>query len=101
MPQRLLLLKVAIGLFCVVFAHFLGRALARKERPKRRGTSTSSWALRTLLAAGALAWPSGTDWLAIAVYAFAAASAALGFFLQNRPKKPDEDLTSQMFPGER
>jgi hypothetical protein len=97
--ERLFVLKFAIALMCIAFAHFLGRSIARKPPRGRRGLSTPSWALRTLLAAGALAWPSGINWFAATAYALAAVSAALGYFLASRPKKFDEDLTRRMFPG--
>ena len=100
MPQRVFLLRIALGLMCIVFAHLLGRSISKKERPRKRAMRTSSWAIRTLLAGGVLLWPYGVDWLAGGAYALAVASCAFGFYLVLRPKKVEEDLTRTMFPDE-
>ena len=98
MPQRLLLLRIVLGLMCIVFAHLLGRSLAKKQQARKRGLRASSWTLRTLLAGGVLVWPYGIDWLAAVAYILAVASAVLAFYLQSRPKRVEEDLTRTMFP---
>ncbi len=86
---------------CIGFAYFLGRSIARKGAPARRGTGTGSWVLRTALAGMAVLWRSGPDPLAIGIYAAALLSGATGFFLQRRPAgSRNEDLTKKMFPDE-
>jgi hypothetical protein len=96
--SRFLLLRLVLGLMCVVFAHFLGRSLTPKPQASRRGLGPASWALRTLLAGAAVTWRAGVDTLAAVVFALAVLSAAAGFYLETRPPKPPEDLTKQMFP---
>ncbi|MCW5979394.1 MAG: hypothetical protein KIT09_15060 [Bryobacteraceae bacterium] len=100
MRERLIFIRIVVALMCIAFAHLLGRALAKKQRPARRGLSPTSWSLRTLLAAGALAWPAGVDWLAVSAYALAAVSAGLGFALQRRAPRGEEDLAGRIFRGD-
>ncbi len=83
---------------CVVFAHLLGRSLARSKAVARRGLGPASWALRTLLAGAAITWRTGVDRLAAAVYVLSGAAAVAGVYLERRPPKPPEDLTKKMFP---
>lgn len=98
MLTRFLILRIVLGLMCVAFAYLLGRALARRGHVARRGLGPASWAVRTLLAGGAITWRAGIDALAAGVYALAAVAAGTGFYLARRPRKPPEDLTKQMFP---
>jgi len=101
MPARFWILRIIVGLMCIGFAYFLGRSIARKGAPARRGTGTGSWALRTALAGMAVLWRSGLDPLAIGVYAAALVSGAAGFFRQRLPAdSQDEDLAKKMFPDE-
>lgn len=99
MVTRFLVLRIVLGLMCVVFAHLLGRSLAKRSRASRRGLGPASWAIRTLLAGAAITWRAGVDALAATVYVLAAVGAGAGFYLERRPPKPPEDLTSQMFPN--
>ena len=57
-----------------------------------------AWAIRTVVSGAALLWGTGLDLLAISAYSLAAASWGGGFYLGRMPKKPDEDLTKEIFP---
>ena len=88
-------LRVFLGLLCLFFAHFLGRSLVRV----RRGSSMRSlygWLLRTILAAGAILWRRGLDTVAIVIFTISAASLAIGYWDEQRPKE-QEDLTKEIF----
>ena len=95
MPIPLDILRVALGLLCVLFAHFVGRSMVRV----RRGQSPRSlygWLLRYFITAGAILWRRGFDGVAITAFTLAAASLVVGAWDEQRPKK-QEDLTSEIF----
>jgi len=95
MPIPVDFLRVLLGLFCLFFAHFLGRSIVRM----RRGQSARGfyrWLIRTAIAAGAILWQRGLDNIAIAAYTLAAASLVVGVWDEQWPKK-QEDLTREIF----
>jgi len=95
MPIPLDFLRVVLGLFCLFFAHFLGRSIVRV----RRGQNVRSlygWLIRTGIAAGAILWHRGLDGISIAVLTLAAAALVVGAWDEQRPKK-QEDLTKEIF----
>jgi len=92
-------LRGVLGILCVVFAHLLGRSAAAVRAGRQRPGRLYGWALRTLVCAGALLFRHPVDAVAIAVYAVAVVAAAVGFWIERRPKEP-EDLTDEIFPGE-
>ena len=84
-----------LGLFCLFFAHFLGRSVVRA----RRGQSARSlygWLIRTAIAVGAILWHRGLDGISIAVLTLSAAALVVGVWDEQRPKK-QEDLTKEIF----
>jgi hypothetical protein len=85
-----------VGLFCLFFAHFLGRSMVRVRRGQNpRGLY--GWLIRTAIAAGAILWHRGLDGVAIAAFTLAAASlVVVGAWDEQRPKK-QEDLTREIF----
>ena len=88
-------LRIVLGLFCLFFAHFLGRSMVRVRRGQNpRGLY--GWAIRTVIAAGAILWHRGLDGIAIGVFTLAAASLVVGAWDEQRPKK-QEDLTKEIF----
>ena len=100
MLTRFWILRIALALLCVVFAHFWGRSVAAPAARARRGSGSTSWAIRTLLSGAVLQWGAGSDVFAIAAYVVAALSWAAGYFLGKKPTEPEEDLTKKMFPPE-
>jgi len=96
MPIPLDFLRGMLGLFCLFFAHFLGRSIIRVERGQQRPRHLYGWLIRTLITVGAILWNRGLDGLAIAVFTLAACSLTLGIWYEHRPKK-QEDLTKQIF----
>jgi hypothetical protein len=95
MPIPLDILRLALGLLCLFFAHFLGRSMVRARRglPAR---SLYGWLIRTAITAGAMVWHRGLDGIAIGVFTLAAASLVVGAWDEQRPKKR-EDLTKEIF----
>lgn len=98
MPGWLVVPRIVVGLMCVAFAHFLGRSIAKRQKPAKRSLGSPSWALRTLLAGVAVTWQVGVDLLAGVVFGLAVLAAALGFYLERRPKRLAEDLSKEIFP---
>ncbi len=89
------LLRAVLGLFCLFFAHFLGRSIVRVRRgAPHRGLY--GWLIRFMIAAGVLLWRHGVDTMAIAVFTLSAASLVIGAWDEQRPKK-QEDLTNEIF----
>jgi hypothetical protein len=95
MPIPVELLRVALGLLCLFFAHFLGRSMVRVRRGQKPRV-LYGWIIRTAITAGAIVWRRGLDGLAIAAFTLAAASMVLGAWDEQRPKKED-DLTKEIF----
>ncbi len=96
MPIPLDILRVVLGLFCIFFAHYLGRSIVRLRRGLQRPRHLYGWLIRTLITAGAILWRRGFDAISIGAFVLAAASLALGIWDEQRPKK-QEDLTKQIF----
>ena len=98
MPIPLDILRVLLGLLCLMFAHFLGRSLVRARRG-RGARSVYGWLIRTVITAGAIVWRRGLDGISIAVFTLAAASLVIGIWDEQRPR-PQEDLTKEIFGGQ-
>ena len=95
MPIPVDFLRVVVGLFCLFFAHFLGRSMVRVRRGQNpRGLY--GWVIRTAITAGAILWHRGLDGVAIVAFTLAAASLVVGAWDEQRPKK-QEDLTREIF----
>jgi hypothetical protein len=95
MPIPVDILRVVLGLLCLVFAHFLGRSMVRVRRGQNlRGLY--GWLIRLAIAAGVLVWRHGLDGVAIAVFTLSAAALVVGAWDEQRPKK-QEDLTKEIF----
>jgi len=95
MPIPFDVLRVVLGLFCLFFAHFLGRSIVRVRRGQNpRGLY--GWIVRTVLASGAILWRRGLDGISIAIFTLSAASLVIGAWDEQRPKK-QEDLTKEIF----
>jgi hypothetical protein len=100
MPARFWLLRIAIGVLCVTFAFFWGRAVSRRRFPAPRGAGSTGWAIRTLASGAALLWGTGTDLFVLGFYLGAGLSFAAGLLLNRKPPKPPEDLSREIFPEE-
>jgi|YNPBryBLVA2012_1023415.scaffolds.fasta_scaffold00086_19 hypothetical protein len=90
------LVRAALGLLTLFFAHFLGRMIVRL-RQGRPGARPGGWAIRFAVALGAILWSGGLDATAIVTLAGAGLAGGYGAWRESRPKK-DEDLSELMFP---
>jgi hypothetical protein len=101
MQSSIILARAVLGLLCVFFAHYLGRAIVRQIRLPRPGWDLFRWTLRTLVTAAGLIWQGGLDALSITFLALAVLSCGAGVYIERRPPKPPEDLTHVIFPDAR
>ena len=90
------LLRGCLALLGLFFAYMLGRALAKYVRRDLK-TRVTGWTIRTILVLLAVSWRGGLDSFTILAWVLAAGGFALGFVLENRPRK-QEDLTEVIFP---
>jgi hypothetical protein len=97
MPASFAPLRILLGAFCVFFAYYLGRSLAARIEGRAPNSRVMRWGLRVAVTAIGVVW-GGFDALAMTLVGVAALSAALGFFAQQRPREPGENLTKVMFP---
>jgi hypothetical protein len=95
----MVLMRAALGLLAVFFAHYLGRSAAGLYQRCEPRSRTITWALRTAVCMTAVLWRSGLDVLSLIVLALALLSLAAGVRAQLRPPK-DEGLVKQMFPDD-
>ncbi|MGC9947048.1 MAG: hypothetical protein ABSF64_11830 [Bryobacteraceae bacterium] len=98
MPIPMDFLRIVLGLFCLFFAHFLGRSIVRMRRGRQGARSFYGWLIRTAIAAGAILWHRGLDGIAIGAFTLAAASLVVGVWNEQRPEE-QEDLTKEIFGG--
>ncbi len=98
MPVSTQFLRLFLAVICVFCAHFLGRAAARRIVLHSREPHLLRWSLRTLATAAGAMWHGPHDPLSLAMGGLAAVSAAAGFYVEQKPKKIEEDLTDVMFP---
>jgi hypothetical protein len=100
MPASLHFVRVLIGLICIFCAHFLGRSAARTYNRKSKDPQLMRWVLRTLVAAAGVMWHGGLDTLTLSLLIPAAVVAAIGWYVEQRPRKEEEDLSDEIFPKE-
>jgi hypothetical protein len=92
-------LRVLMGVFCVLFSYSLGKSAIRLRRGRERRSRTVAWALRTLVTGTAASWRAGFDEITVGAFAVAILSFAGGAYLEGRPRRRDE-LDKVMFPPE-
>jgi len=97
MPVSLTPLRLLLGGLCIFFAYYLGRSLSARVDGTASNAKVMRWALRVVVTALGAAW-GGLDRLTLLLLGLAAASATLGFFAGQRPRKPGEDLAKKIFP---
>jgi hypothetical protein len=95
----MLLMRAALGLLAIFFAHYLGRSavgLSQRREPRFR---TITWGLRAAVCVLAVLWRNGLDVLSVMVIVLVLISLAAGVRAQFRLPK-DEHLVEKMFPKE-
>ena len=92
-------LRAALALMAVFFAHFLGRAWARSRKGEKGTGRLIALVVRMTVALTAICFTGGLDWFAWIAFLLSAISLGAGFFSEWRPKHDDE-LTRTIFPQE-
>jgi hypothetical protein len=76
------------------------RALVRARKGLQKPSYTTGWLIRTALCLAGVMFRHPVDAIDIAVWFLMAAAAAAAWWAASR-SKPPEDLTTQIFPGEK
>ncbi len=84
------LLRILLGLLALFFAYALGRMIARLRRQKQPYTRALTWVLRTAVCLFGVLWNRGFDVTSIIFLALSAATFALGYFIEWRPRHVEE-----------
>jgi hypothetical protein len=92
-------LRVMMGVFCVLFSYSLGKSAIRLHSGRERRSRTLAWTLRTVITAVAASWRAGFDAITVGAFAVALLSFAGGAYLEWRPKH-QEELDRVIFPRE-
>ncbi|HVT93622.1 MAG TPA: hypothetical protein VHD76_12310 [Bryobacteraceae bacterium] len=90
-------LRIVVGLLCVFFAHFLGRAAVRVKNGRARQATLVSWVLRTFVSGVAVLWHVGLDGISLGMIVLSLISCAGGIYLEFRPRH-HEELEKVIFP---
>ncbi len=90
-------LRGVLGLLCVSFGHMAGRSAVRVRKGEQRVSKLYGWIIRATITALAVAWRHGLDGVTVMVLAAAVVSAAAGAWIESRPRKPEEDLSKELF----
>ncbi len=100
MPTSILITRLTLGALAVAFAYATGRMGLRVYRGTARMPQLATWMFRVLAAMLAALWVSWRDYVAIGVVICVLISAAVGAWMESRPKQNEEDLSSLIFPKE-
>ena len=92
-------LRLMMGVFCVLFSFLLGKSAIRLHRGQERRSRTLAWTLRTVLTGVAASWRAGFDEITVGAFALALLSLAGGAYLEWRPRHREE-LDKIIFPHE-
>jgi hypothetical protein len=99
MPASFEFLRGVLGVLCILFAHMAGRTGAAVHKKQQKVSRLYGWVLRTLACAAGVGLRRSIDGIEIGVWALSLLAFALGWWNVAREKK-EEDLTTQIFPGE-
>jgi hypothetical protein len=100
MPASIELLRLVLGLIGIACAYMAARALVRARKGWQKPSKTTAWLIRTVLCLAGVMFRHPVDALDIAVWVLMAAAAAAAWWVTAHPK-PQEDLTSEIFPDDK
>ncbi len=86
MPVPIQLLRIFLGLLAVFFAYELGRMATRLRTAGQPMVRALTWALRTVVALGAIIWTRGFDLIGIVMIVLAVAGLGAGVYMESRPR---------------
>ena len=98
MPVPIELLRAVLLLLALFFGYMLGRSAAGVYKGTLRKSKMYGWLIRLLLTILAISWRSGPDTVLILLVVLGGLAVAGGAWVEMRPRKPEEDLTKQIFP---
>jgi len=93
-------LRGVLGLIGIGCAYMAARAAVMVRKGWQKQSRTTGWLIRTLLCLAGLIFRHAVDVLDIAVWTLMAVAAAAGWWFTSR-SRPQEDLTSTIFPDEK
>ncbi len=96
--MSLTMARIVLGVLAVGFAFLAGRAGWRVYNGTARMSRAVGWSFRTLAALLGTLWSGRTDRISATVLALSLGAAALGAYLESRPRKEPEDFSSQIVP---
>jgi uncharacterized membrane protein len=91
-------LRVMMGVFCVLFSYSLGKSAIRLYRGREHRSRTLAWTLRTVVTGIAASWRAGFDEITVGAFALALLTLTGGAYLEWRPRH-EEELDKVMFPN--
>ena len=97
MAVPLELLRALLGLLSVFFAMMLGRSGAAVFRRQGRRSRMYGWLIRLVVTLFAIEWRRNLDALMIAVIVAVVLAAAVGVWMELRPRQEEEDPSKQIF----
>ncbi|MBM3774551.1 MAG: hypothetical protein FJW37_05240 [Acidobacteria bacterium] len=99
MNGSLVILRAALALLAVFFAHLFGRNWVRVRRGRGSARTAATAGIRLAVMLTLVWYLSGFDAFAAVSYGLAAISGALGWWTEWRPRH-EHDLTKLMFPDD-
>jgi hypothetical protein len=99
MGGQWVILRAAVALLAVFFAHFLARNWVKLRRGRATTRSVALPGIRLAMALTLIWYMGGLDVFAAVCYLLAGISGALGWWGEWRPKHEDE-LAKMMFPDD-
>jgi hypothetical protein len=100
MPESMEFLRAVLGLIGAGCAAMAARALVGVRKGWLKPSRAAGWLIRTVLCLAGVMFRHRVDALEIAVWVLMAAAAGVGWWVAAHPK-PQEDLTTRIFPDEK
>ena len=92
-------LRGVLGLLGIACAYMTGRSFAAVRKGWQKISRLYGWIIRAVLCLAAVAFRFPLDFVDVLVWTLAAVAFAIAFWGTSR-QKPQEDLTSTIFPDE-
>jgi hypothetical protein len=92
-------LRGVLGLLGIACAYMTGRSFAAVRKGWQKISRLYGWIIRAVLCLAAVAFRFPLDFVDVMVWVLAAVAFAFAFWGTSR-QKPQEDLTSTIFPDE-
>lgn len=97
MPASIEFLRGALGVLCVLFAHFAGRTAVSVRKGRQKRPRMYAWIIRAAVCGIAISLRHRVDVIDVSVWLLSLAAFASGWWDASREKET-EDLTHEIFP---